>query len=46
VWERGDWKVWSETITPGPAPALDAGAAPASHEQLDQALSDFTPWGA
>src|SRR5439155_5210111 len=21
VWEHGDWKVWSETITPGPAPA-------------------------
>lgn len=46
VWERGDWRIWSETITPGPAPALNAGAAPASHEQLDRALNGFTPWRA
>lgn len=45
VWERGDWKVWSETVTPGPAPALNAGAAPATHDQLDRALNGFTPWG-
>jgi len=45
VWERGDWKVWSETITPGPAPELNAGAAPTSHEELDRALNGFLPWG-
>jgi hypothetical protein len=44
VWEHGDWKVWSETITPGPAPALNAGAAPATSEQLEAALDGFTPW--
>lgn len=46
MWERGDWKVWSETITPGPAPALNAGSAPSSHEQLDHALNGFTAWRA
>ena len=41
VWERGDWKVWSETITPGPAPIPDASAAPATSEQLAGALTGF-----
>ena len=44
VWERGDWKIWSETITAGPAPALNASATAATAEQLDQALTGFTPW--
>ena len=44
VWERGDWRIWSEMITPGPAPALNASATAASAEQLDQALTGFTPW--
>ncbi len=46
VWERGDWKVWSETIAPGPTPSLNAGAAPASSRELDRALNGFTPWEA
>jgi len=41
VWERGDWKVWSETIVPGPAPIPDASAAPATSEQLASALIGF-----
>jgi hypothetical protein len=41
VWERDDWKVWSETITPGPAPIPDASAAPATSEQLSSALNGF-----
>ena len=41
VWERDDWKVWSETITPGPAPIPDASAAPATSEQLASALNGF-----
>ncbi|MCA1833920.1 MAG: hypothetical protein ABR585_13540 [Gemmatimonadaceae bacterium] len=41
VWERDDWKVWSETITPGPAPIPDASAAPATSEQLAGALNGF-----
>lgn len=46
VWERGDWKVWSENIAAGPTPSLNAGAAPASSRELDRALSGFTPWEA
>jgi hypothetical protein len=43
VWERGDWKIWSESVTAGPAPALNA-TAPATAQQFDQALLGFTPW--
>ncbi len=46
VWERGDWKVWSETITPGPAPILNAGVAPATSQDFEAALSGFTSWTA
>ena len=46
VWERGDWKIWSETISPGPAPELNASAVPATAAQLEQALLGFTPWKA
>ncbi len=41
VWEDGDWKVWSESVTPGPAPVLNDDVAPASAEQLEAALSGF-----
>ncbi len=44
VWEHDDWKIWSEAITPGPAPALNAGVAPATSQQLESALNEFTPW--
>lgn len=43
VWEDGDWKIWSETITPGPAPILNDEVAPASAEDLEAALSGFAP---
>lgn len=46
VWERSDWRIWSETTTPGPAPELNASVVPASAAQLDQALLGFTPWTA
>ncbi len=46
VWERGDWKVWGETIAPGPAPILNDSAAPATSAQLVSALDDFTDFGA
>jgi hypothetical protein len=42
VWETGDWRIRSETITPGPAPMLDASAAPATSAELDTALHGFT----
>ena len=41
VWERNDWKIWSESISPGPAPTLDNSVAASTSEQLDQALSGF-----
>jgi hypothetical protein len=44
VWERDDWKVWSETITAGPAPILNAATAPASSEELEDALRGFVSW--
>jgi len=44
VWERDDWRIWDNTITPGPTPALNASALPSSAEQLDQALVGFSPW--
>lgn len=45
VWERGDWKIWAETILPGPAPTLDASAAPATAEQFTASLEGFTEFG-
>lgn len=41
VWETGDWRIRSETITPGPAPMLDASAAPATSAELETALTEF-----
>lgn len=46
VWERGDWRIWAETITPGPAPLPDDSAAPATSAQLAAALDGFTDFGA
>ncbi len=43
VWEDGDWKIWSETVTPGPAPILNDEVAPASAEDLEAALGGFAP---
>lgn len=45
VWERGKWRVASETDVPGPAPVLDDSTAPATSAQLDAALDGFTPMG-
>jgi hypothetical protein len=44
VWERGDWKLWSETTDPGPAPGLNSGMSPSTSQELDAALDGFTPW--
>lgn len=41
LWERGDWKVFDERITPGPAPILDDSAAPATAAQLIVSLRRF-----
>lgn len=45
VWDRDDWKVWSETIAPGPAPILDDSAPPATAQQLVSTLDGFTDLG-
>ena len=42
VWERGDWKVWAETQTPGPTPTGHPDARPSTPGQLQAALTGFT----
>jgi hypothetical protein len=44
VWERGDWKVWSETIAPGPAPLLNGATRPATNSEFERSLDGFAPW--
>lgn len=41
VWERGDWRIWSETIVPGPAPILNDSVAPATSAEFTRALDGF-----
>lgn len=41
VWERGDWRLWSSTTTPGPSPVLDGSDMPASASALDADLVGF-----
>lgn len=41
VWEREDWRIWGETIVPGPAPILDDSTAPATSGQLAVELEGF-----
>lgn len=45
AWERGDWKIESEVIVPGPAAILDNSAAPATASQLIASLQGFTDFG-
>ena len=45
LWERDDWRIWRETITPGPAPLLDNSSAPATSAQLASGLDGFTDFG-
>lgn len=45
VWERGDWKIESEVVVPGPAPILDNSAAPATASQMLSSLKGFTDFG-
>ncbi len=42
VWERGDWRIWSETQTPGPTPLAHPSETPSTPEQLRTALAGFT----
>jgi hypothetical protein len=45
LWQRDDWKIWSEEIKPGPTPDLNASDRPATAAQLDARLEAFTTWG-
>lgn len=46
VWERGDWRVWGETIRPGPTPIANDSDAPATSAALAAELAGFTDFGA
>jgi len=41
VWERGGWRIWSETQTPGPSPMPHPEATPSTPEELQGALAGF-----
>lgn len=41
VWEKDTWKVLTEEIESGPAPAPNGGAPPVTAEELDQMLDGF-----
>lgn len=43
VWERGDWRIDTETINSGPAPSLDRSSTPVSSAQLASMLDGFVP---
>lgn len=43
VWERNDWRIRTEIVTPGPAPAIDASAVPATSAQMAAQLDGFVP---
>lgn len=42
VWERSDWRIWSETQSPGPTPLGHPSEPPSTPEQLRTALAGFT----
>ncbi len=46
VWERADWKIWSETVTVGPTPILNEAGPPSTADRFDAALDGFDPWRA
>lgn len=41
VWEGGDWRLWSDTSTPGPTPVPDGSDLPTSAAELDAELTGF-----
>lgn len=41
VWERGDWRVWSESLEPGPTPQLAAAVVPTPASDLTDRLAGF-----
>ena len=45
VWERDDWHLDAETISPGPAPILNDSTPPATSAGFTNALDGFTDFG-
>lgn len=45
VWEDETWKVETEEITSGPAPAPNGGTPPVDAVELDRLLDGFDAWG-
>lgn len=43
VWEDGDWKIWSETLAPGPTPA-PTGDGAATPDELEAELGGFVAY--
>lgn len=43
VWERDDWRIETERITPGPSPTIDGSTVPATSTQLEVLLDGYTP---
>jgi hypothetical protein len=41
VWERGAWRIWSETQTPGPSPMPLPESTPSSPQEWRAALTGF-----
>jgi hypothetical protein len=40
-WDRGDWKVWSETVVPGPTPGQATNGMPSTPSEYAAALRGF-----
>lgn len=41
VWERGDWRLWATSSTPGPTPVIDGSDMPASAAALNDELAGY-----
>lgn len=46
VWERGAWRIWSETQVPGPSPMPHPEATPSTPAEFDAALEGFVRYPA
>jgi hypothetical protein len=44
VWEGDDWRIWGQSIVPGPAPILNDSTAPATAEELVAVLEGFSDY--
>lgn len=42
VWDRADWRIWSETQSSGPTPMTHPDEKPSTPDSLRTALAGFT----